>query len=107
MGKTMKLSVANKYRTFAVVSGKNVFPVDMLRYDQCFPYGSNDVYGLFESTAEETGIFSLILAQDSASPKGNWTPDRWRSFGWTLHESFAEAYDAIAYVESMRKETSK
>lgn len=65
------------------VSGRGTFPEDMLRYDNAF-------------------ILSPVLDNSEASVLGSrqprtfnirglgCTPERWRSFGWTVHDPIIE-----------------
>ena len=77
-----------------VVEGTGRFPVDMLRYDNCFPSSGNDAEHLRKLISGEydgkTGIgssepYGVCLTKFAAS-KAQATPTdaRWRSFGWTV-----------------------
>ena len=74
------------YQTFNVKSTYS-FPIDMLRYDKCYPETHQD-------TAMICGSFGLLpasemavtVAQQHLSMRPNWTPLQWASFGWTLGE---------------------
>ena len=60
------------------VTGRGYFPVDMLRYDCCWPRRGEDsslllVHGDKERTVEMMGV----------KPP---TKDRWRSFVWSVGE---------------------
>jgi hypothetical protein len=65
------------------VEGPDPFPVDMLRYDACWPQGSDDVY---EITASVDGARAhnprriVHLRSDLREP----TEERWASFGWRV-----------------------
>ena len=60
---------------FSVI-GKGFFPLDMLRYDACFPDSPDSVFHLTLNHKEPKQI-DLI---------GNRRPtkDRWASFGWNV-----------------------
>lgn len=68
------------------VQGRYPFPMDMLRYDSCWPADT--------LSANAIGLSgSLRSIDDDKEPKITlltWstgiTPDRWRSFGWTVIE---------------------
>ena len=72
-----------------LVEGSWSFPIDMLRYDQLFPRGSEDSYYIMESflpdaqTKKPYRIELLGLKHHSY-----WKPteERWRSFGWKVVE---------------------
>lgn len=62
------------------------FPLDMLRYDSCFPMRSQDVAAIHNSLSRpgtdghvaERKVF-LVHYGDEAEPR--WTTERWESFG--------------------------
>lgn len=70
--------------TTFTVRGRGEFPLDMLRYDMCFPAGAT----------HQIASKRRLMSQDALAPErevvlqrvtdGPWTPteDRWRSFGW-------------------------
>lgn len=60
------------------VEGAGDFPLDMLRYDRCFPAAGVDV-----ETIRADGARRVTLLSDRHP-----TPARWDSFGWrVVHES--------------------
>jgi hypothetical protein len=67
------------FRTQFVVSGKGTFPVDMLRYDTCFPDTESESGLLLERKSRE-----IVLACYHPDKKPRLTAGRWASFGWTL-----------------------
>lgn len=93
------MQVNKKYRTFAVATGKGPFPMDMLRYDCCFPAKAEDAHEI-NSTKD---FRAIALAQDHDKATGRWTPDRWASFGWILAAPFAELADARDVVQSQER----
>ena len=57
-----------------VVTGRGEFPLDMLRYDACWPASSSDVAKM-EAVREPR---SIVMASYNAPTTG-----RWLSFGWS------------------------
>jgi len=66
------------------------FPIDMLRYDSCYPDSQDDVNRIVatldyrrRTVKDEAHVISVIHVGD----KG-WTPtdERWKSFGWKVIE---------------------
>lgn len=80
------------------VKGSGDFPVDMLRYDRCYPVSAKDVEGVMLSYAVaevedmiterivqlETHVFTtkrdIIWESENRCP----CDERWRSFGWRV-----------------------
>ncbi len=60
-------------------TGFGVFPVDMLRYDACWPSSTDDALRM----VIEHGEFRRSIHLRSFTPP---TPDRWLSFGWSLSQ---------------------
>lgn len=60
------------------VEGCGPFPIDMLRYDSCWPkserYDSSNIAGAHDRGRRRV----VLITADDAAP----TPDRWESFGW-------------------------
>ena len=73
-------------KTFTV-SGKLAFPIDMLRYDACFPQGPDDVAAIEASINRERDANGRRPRRDIAlvttSPTAP-TSARWSSFLWTV-----------------------
>jgi len=69
---------------FSVVGGRSSFPVDMLRYDHCFPSNASAVEGITESLIPGGAIpgTSIDLLHVGVDPKWQPTIARWESFGW-------------------------
>lgn len=65
-----------------------VFPLDMLRYDSCFPADSNAVATIALSYERTRTIWnngtSVALHQRHATIRHGLTPARWESFGWRV-----------------------
>ena len=64
------------------VTGPYRFPIDMLRYDCCYPQQQIDTAAIEKSLLRERpGPFKVTLASQIIY---NPTKDRWASFGWTV-----------------------
>ena len=61
------------------VSGSGPFPYDMLRYDLCYPDGSDDASQLAPHNVEQRQI-TLVRSAGTSLP----AIDRWASFGWVV-----------------------
>jgi len=68
----------------AVVTGTGQFPVDMLRYDSCWPASEVDS-GIIASTLCSYGSWRVHVRRRPLEKKKNpieyWTKARWESFG--------------------------
>ena len=64
------------------VTGSGYFPVDMLRYDACFPRTSQDVSTMLKQGGPnaEHMVFRTVEMNSYQQP----TLDRWASFGWKV-----------------------
>lgn len=62
-----------------VVAGLGSFPFDMLRYDQCWPEGQDDVGNLFNKFLAKREIRKITLLSHSHP-----TEARWASFMWNV-----------------------
>jgi len=72
----------NVYYSFVFdVRGSGHFPVDMLRYDTCVPYGQDDINKAFCDDGERT---VRLIAYHSKDTRGEATSGRWKSFGWNV-----------------------
>jgi hypothetical protein len=65
------------------VSGRTMFPLDMLRHDQCWPANREDVETIRAKTATINGTARSAILLTCAD--GN-TPARWTNFGWACGE---------------------
>jgi hypothetical protein len=64
------------------VEGRMSFPLDMLRYDRCWPADGDsaaEIYASFDRT--ERGTFKVNLVSDNKPTSG-----RWQSFLWSVKE---------------------
>lgn len=71
------------YETIVTVEGDGPFPIDMLRYDCCFPDS--------ETMSERIDFLNdqhnrvIELRRRGLNPRlGQHSIGRWRSFGWTV-----------------------
>ncbi len=65
------------------VRGSGEFPLDMLRYDSCWPKTGHDVAALEDHTARR----DVRLCKYAANKRGPFfEAGRWRSFGWEAWE---------------------
>jgi hypothetical protein len=76
--------MAKTYRFKVTVRGNGQFPVDMLRYDRCWPASEQDSYKMSRDWAE--GVRDVVLLTDHDRI---WQPTvgRWRSFTWEVVSS--------------------
>ena len=63
---------------FALVVGSDDFPLDMLRYDSCYPFNEEDVSSLDSDSYERRAI---VVARDDGRP---FALERWHSFCWEV-----------------------
>jgi hypothetical protein len=68
-------------KAFAVVKGLKHLPLDMLRYDRCFPAGERWAY---RGKDDGSGGITLSIVARYKHDGGKWTPDRWKTFGWEV-----------------------
>lgn len=69
------------YRTRFTVEGRGTFPLDMLRYDACFPRTPEAVVKMKGDSNAPTRSVDL-LKHHKTKDHPNITPQRWGSFGW-------------------------
>lgn len=61
------------------------FPLDMLRYDGCYPKNSDDARKIEDSIEQHpTERYTVHVCQHSQKKLDPWTDDRWKSFGATV-----------------------
>lgn len=79
-----------KLVTFTVI-GRNPFPMDMLRHDQCWPRDSNDaaeIHASIDDSCSNGGDpWRVTLQGRYDNTKLYPTIDRWSSFGWSVDPS--------------------
>lgn len=54
------------------------FPLDMLRYDNCFPCRTGDALNLAGCSTEEREVY--VARYSDSKRDARWTPRRWKSF---------------------------
>lgn len=65
------------------VEGTGQFPLDMLRFDECWPQRIDDACDMGDADSESrTRIRRTIRLRGIKAP----TPARWASFGWQVIE---------------------
>lgn len=70
------------------VKGKGYFPVDMLRYDQCWPTNEDDVMNIVTTFCPNLTQDDLERSYEvSVCTFGGFNKRRWRSFGWIIIDS--------------------
>ncbi len=72
--------MAINYKHEFTVKGSNTFPVDMLRYDQAFPYNEVDSYEMLRYERSEREVKLVHYGNK------DWEPGkiRWASFNWQV-----------------------
>lgn len=73
--------MARQRRAHFSVRGQGRFPIDMLRYDGCFPFQSSDS-GVIEASLREpvsAEVRTVRLESESVPTAGLWA-----SFGWRV-----------------------
>ncbi len=64
----------------ATVEISGQFPLDMLRYDSCFPATSEDVAEIANSFIGCCPGHRRVRLHALSRDKAHWTPERWESF---------------------------
>lgn len=80
------------YATEFEVVGNGAFPLDMLRYDACFPRGSEDAARIGDTLDRDYRVKHrnsepIKLTHYSSTSKWMPTKDRWSSFLWGVNPS--------------------
>lgn len=74
-----KLLTPHTYQHYARITAQITFPVDMLRYDSCYPCGVEDT-AVIAQTWQSGGGGVVHVCAITASPVPPWTIGRWESF---------------------------
>lgn len=84
------MSKAAKQYEFTV-EGRGEFPLDMLRYDRCWPKRESEDVGAIEKSFRQTQLGAADLY--AVRLRGLREPEaaRWKSFGWRVTDSRAVA----------------
>lgn len=70
-----------KIYRFTVEPAMNLpFPVDMLRYDRCWPATTEDAVAMSNAQRRARPTTARVTLVSGEPP----TEGRWRSFGWTV-----------------------
>lgn len=75
------------YRFKITVRGNGYFPVDMLRYDHCWPRTEADSHMIdanYLSDSNKPMLRDVQLLADHDRKFWEPTADRWRSFNWSV-----------------------
>jgi len=67
------------YYTLFTVTGRGIFPFDMLRYDTCYPRHPEDAQRLVHQDQRTVQLVMTTRTKDRRPTEG-----RWASFGWTV-----------------------
>ena len=75
------------------VTGAGLFPLDMLRYDNCWPCGEEDIPKIDNDytcglQGQRTVTLCRIVRNKNLLP----TADRWATFGWLFVPSTIKLY---------------
>lgn len=73
-----------KYAHTMTVIGRGTFPIDMLRYDACYPDTSADS-GMIEASLEFDPHLpprEITIRKVTNTKDDQFTAKRWNSFGW-------------------------
>jgi hypothetical protein len=97
------------YQTIFTVeqTGGSPFPIDMLRYSTCFPFGERDAAAITRSGEDggPTGLTVTLIAHHLEHDTPRLAFTRWRLFGWEVDESsvrtqqYTEGEDETTPVE--------
>lgn len=69
------------YAHEATVEVRGPFPVDMLRYDSCYPASGEDANAIAHSFARRPREPYRVVVRALSQSKTHWTWARWASFG--------------------------
>ena len=78
------------YFTRFEITGRLAFPLDMLRYDHCFPATQEAVSRIqiksFPAESQEGRQATPVIELRAYHSRKTWTPTtgRWESFGWRV-----------------------
>lgn len=83
------MATAKKYFHRFKVRGTGEFPIDMMRYDRCYPRTETDAI-----TAQTRASHSREVEMIAPVRERYWTPTkgRWESFGWAVINSECHEY---------------
>lgn len=91
--------MALRVKYFAVI-GSGAFPMDMLRYDRCWPVNSDDAANLTDYSNND-GKPLVRRAVALATIADRVESARWSSFGWTASSLFTDHTRVNDWVRSI------
>lgn len=83
----------NLTETYIVVEGADIFPMDMLRYDTCYPHSETDSRKLDADVRDKRRV--LIVHRGTSKQGKLPTCKRWESFGWCVLHFGTDAAEAL------------
>jgi hypothetical protein len=83
------------YIQHATVTGRGMFPLDMLRYDRCSPERETDSNDIQRSVQGEYFTWTVQVIRRVNLKTEAWTVDRWQSFGVSLAPQKDRDYKAV------------
>lgn len=69
------------YHQVFKVQGKGAFPIDMLRYDYCYPHSEEDSRKVFLKGIRTIELVRRIDREGTVPAAGHWL-----SYGWKIQE---------------------
>lgn len=90
--KGQKLSTKLGYRHFAEITFSEAFPIDMLRYDSCYPVSETDSNEIINSLNPmiDSRERKVLVARLWDSSQGAWSLSRWESYHCKVEQVDAE-----------------
>lgn len=70
----------------ATIVGSGRFPIDMLRYDTCFPFTEVDAHKVAETYDSYLRRWEIVIAKYPSNRADGFTDARWESFGCKVTE---------------------
>ena len=92
--------MAKQCQHIITITAKDVlvpFPIDMLRYDRCYPYTKDDSRKISEDmrTIDETGNLESITVSRADSEIWKPATERWKMYGWDVVKHEIRGGDGI------------
>jgi hypothetical protein len=98
----MKGRKATFYELFFIVEGAGSFPLDMLRYDSCFPAEESQSSKIEDHRRERRAI---LLCRRGVNPELQaHALARWHSFGWSVQYESTDRGAAFWAAENRNKD---
>lgn len=87
---------------YLVVRGHLSFPVDMLRYDMCYPDSEEDSLAILRTIIDRQNMTWVVLRQDASVSRSlsSVTAARWQSFGWDVVAIESERHVAREFART-------